>query len=60
VRNKRAGWNDDQLKRMKKLVEESGLSWSVIGQRFRCGASTVADLAKKHGWKKKIAGAPTS
>lgn len=59
MRNKRAGWTETELVRMKKLVETSGLSWSVIGQRFKCGASTVADLAKKHKWKKKIAGAPT-
>lgn len=59
MRNKRVGWTDAELARMRKLVEMSGLSWAVIGQRFGCGASTVADLAKKHGWKKMIAGAPT-
>lgn len=59
MRNKRAGWTEAELERMKKLVEMSGLSWAVIAERFGCGVSTVTDLAKKHGWKKKIAGAPT-
>jgi transposase len=59
MRNKRAGWTEAELARMKKLVEMSGLSWAVIAERFGCGAATVQDLAKKHGWTKKIAGAPT-
>ena len=59
MRNKRAGWTEAELARMRKLVEMSGLSWAVIAERFGCGSATVQDLAKKHGWTKKIAGAPT-
>ncbi len=56
MRNKRAGWTDAELARMKKLVEMSGLSWAVIAERFNCGSTTVQDLAAKHGWVKKIGG----
>ena len=52
---KRLPWTEAELARMKKLLE-SGLPRKVIAQRFGCNASTLHDLAVKHGWVKKPAG----